>query len=69
MKNQLINSSEECTMNRRYALWSGGTKLGVVALLAALIGFGSVVLEAQTNKPELPTLTLTGDGASWNRNL
>jgi hypothetical protein len=69
MKNQLINSSEECTMNRRYALWSGGTKLGVVALLAALIGFGSVVLEAQTNKPELPTLTLTGDGASWNRNI
>jgi hypothetical protein len=67
MKNQLINSSEECTMNRRYALWSGGTKFGVVALLAALIGLGSVVLQAQ--KPELPTLSLTGDGASWNRNV
>ena len=70
MKNQLINSSEECTMNRRYALWSTNAKLGVVALIAALIGFGSVVLQAQgTNKPELPTLTLTGDGTSWNRNV
>ncbi|MFN6112825.1 MAG: hypothetical protein ACK47W_03650 [Bacteroidota bacterium] len=45
-------------MNRRYALWSGGTKFGVVALLAALIGLGSVMLQAQ-NKPELPTLSLT----------
>ncbi len=54
-------------MNRQYALWSGHAKLGVVLLLAALISFGSQVLQAQTNKPELPTLSLTGSGGGWNQ--
>jgi len=69
MNKHLINSSEECIMNRRYALWGGGTAIGAVLLLAALIGIGSTVLMAQTNKPELPTLSLTGDGASWKREV
>lgn len=54
-------------MNRRYALWGNSAKLSVVILLAALIGLGSQVLHAQTNKPELPTLSLTGSGGGWNQ--
>ncbi|MCX6140899.1 MAG: T9SS type A sorting domain-containing protein [Candidatus Kapabacteria bacterium] len=53
-------------MNRRNAQWSVGAKIGVVLLLAALIGLGSQVLSAQTNKPELPTISLTGSGGGWN---
>ncbi len=53
-------------MNRRYALWGSDAKIGVVILLAALIGLGSHVLQAQTNKPELPTLSLTGGSGGWN---
>jgi hypothetical protein len=66
MKNLLINSSEEFSMNRRYALWGSDAKIGVVLLLAALIGLGSQVLHAQ-NKPELPTLSLTGVAGGWNQ--
>lgn len=55
-------------MNRRYALWGNGTTIGVLFLLAALISFGSQVLTAQADKPELPTLTLTGSGSGWNSN-
>jgi len=61
----VINSSEESLMNRRYALWGGGTKLGIAILLALLTGIGSQVATAQTNKPELPTLSLTGEGDGW----
>jgi len=54
-------------MNRRYALWGSDAKIGVALLLAALIGLGSQVLLAQTNKPELPTLSLTGLSGGWNQ--
>lgn len=52
-------------MNRRFALRGGSAKLGVAFLLAALIGIGTQVTFAQANKPELPTLSLTGEGAGW----
>lgn len=54
-------------MNRRYALWGSSAKLGVILLLAALTGIGSQWAHAQTDKPELPTLSLTGSGAGWNQ--
>ncbi|MBS1561946.1 MAG: T9SS type A sorting domain-containing protein [Bacteroidetes bacterium] len=54
-------------MNRRYALWGSSAKLGVILLFAALTGIGSQWAHAQADKPELPTLTLTGQGAGWNQ--
>lgn len=53
-------------MIRRYALWGSGAKLGVALLLVALTALGTQVSSAQTDKPELPTLSLTGAGANWN---
>lgn len=52
-------------MNRRFALTGGGTVLGVLLLVAALIGLAPQEASAQ-NRPELPTLTLTGTGSGWN---
>ena len=55
-------------MNRRFALKGGATLLGVAFLLAALIGIGSQEASAQANRPELPTLSLTGTLSGWNQN-
>ncbi|MCO6466684.1 MAG: T9SS type A sorting domain-containing protein [Bradyrhizobiaceae bacterium] len=52
-------------MHRRFALWSTYT-LGVAVLLAVLIGIGTQSAHAQANKPELPTLSLTGTQSGWN---
>lgn len=52
-------------MIRRYALWSSGAKLGVALLLVALTALGTQVSSAQ-NRPELPTLSLTGSASQWN---
>lgn len=52
-------------MHRRFALWSTYT-LGVAVLLAVLIGIGTQDTFAQANKPELPTLSLTGTQTGWN---
>ncbi len=53
-------------MKNRFAVLAGTAKVGVVLLIVALIGIGSQVSVAQTEKPELPTLTLTGSGSGWN---
>jgi hypothetical protein len=53
-------------MNRRFALTKGAAVFGLAVLLAALIGIGAQEAQAQSNRPELPTLTLTGTGAGWN---
>jgi hypothetical protein len=54
-------------MNRRYALWGKGVGLaGIVLLMVALTSISSTQLIAQADKPELPTLTLTGAGNGWN---
>lgn len=52
-------------MNRRYALWGGSAKLGVALLIAVLTGLGSQQASAQ--RPEFPTLSLTGAAAGWNQ--
>ncbi len=52
-------------MNRRFTLRGGSAMLGVAFLLAALIGISTEAF-AQSNKPELPTLSLTGAAAGWN---
>ncbi len=54
-------------MHRRFTLWSARAA-GVAVLLAVLIGIGTQGAFAQTDKPELPTLSLTGSGAGWNQN-
>jgi hypothetical protein len=38
----------------------------VALLLATVIVFGTQTASAQTEKPELPTLSLTGTGSGWN---
>jgi hypothetical protein len=53
-------------MNRRFALWGGSASFGVALLLATVIVFGSYKASAQADKPELPTLSLTGNASSWN---
>jgi hypothetical protein len=53
-------------MNRRYALWGRSAKLGVALLMAALTVVGVQTVHAQTDKPEIPTLSLTGRAAGWN---
>lgn len=55
-------------MNRRYALWGRSAKLGVALLMAALTVVGVQSAYAQADKPEIPTLSLTGSGAGWNQN-
>ena len=50
-------------MNRRFALTKGAAVLGVAFLLAALIGIGTQ--EARAQKPEIPTLSLTGELSGW----
>jgi len=52
-------------MNRRFALKGGSAVLSMVFLLAALIGVGTTDTFAQ-NRPEIPTLSLTGTGSGWN---
>lgn len=52
-------------MNRRFALKGGSAILGMVLLLAALIGVSTQETVAQ-NRPELPTLSLTGSQSGWN---
>ncbi|MDZ4745982.1 MAG: T9SS type A sorting domain-containing protein [bacterium] len=54
-------------MIRRYALWGSGAKLGVALLLVALTTFATQVSKAQADKPELPTLSLTGHASQWNQ--
>ena len=51
-------------MNRRFALTGVGA-LGALLLVAALIGLAPQETSAQ-NRPELPTLSLTGSGSGWN---
>lgn len=54
-------------MHQRFTLWS--TRAMVVAvLLAVLIGTGTKEVFAQSDKPELPTLSLTGTQTGWNVN-
>jgi hypothetical protein len=52
-------------MNRRFALW-GGSALSVALLFATVIVLSSNRALAQTEKPELPTLSLTGGLSNWN---
>lgn len=52
-------------MHRRFTLWSIHV-VSVSVLLAVLIGFSTQGAFAQADKPELPTLSLTGSGSSWN---
>ena len=52
-------------MNRRFALKGGSAVLSMVFLLAALIGVSTNDAFAQ-NRPELPTLSLTGTQSGWN---
>lgn len=54
-------------MIRRYALWARNT-VGVLALLA-LTAVISGEATAQVNRPELPTLSLTGAMSGWNNNI
>ncbi len=53
-------------MNRRFAFTGGRTIVGALVLLVALIGLGAQGASAQ-NRPELPTLSLTGTGSGWNQ--
>jgi hypothetical protein len=53
-------------MNRRYTLWSTVTAVAVLLLVVALTGFSTA--SAQANKPELPTLSLTGERTDWKTN-
>jgi len=53
-------------MNRRYALWARNTVAGVVALLVLTTVFFS---EAKAQRPELPTLSLTGALSGWNNSI
>ena len=53
-------------MNRRFALWGGSASIGVALLLATVIVFGTYKASAQAEKPEMPTLSLTGTGSGWN---
>lgn len=52
-------------MHRRFTL-RGFSALSVAVLLTVLIGIGTQDTFAQANKPELPTLSLTGSKTGWN---
>ena len=54
-------------MNCRYALWGRSAKLGVTLLMAVLTVLGTQQAYSQADKPELPTLSLTGLGSGWNQ--
>lgn len=55
-------------MNRRYAIWARNTIVGVLAMLAMTAVFSTKSI-AQVNRPELPTLSLTGAMSGWNNNI
>lgn len=54
-------------MNCRYALWGRSAKIGVTLLMAVLTVLGTQQAYSQADKPELPTLSLTGLGSGWNQ--